>query len=85
MLFEWDENTRQKVIRDHGVDFKDIVAAWLDGLPPSFRSDQKGEARYVGLAEIEGERWAGIFTLREDKLRFDSARKWKRKDGRKLG
>ncbi len=85
MQFEWDENKRQKVIRDHGVDSRDIAAAWLDGLPPSFRSDQEGEERYVGFAKVKDSDWAGIYTLREGNVRFVTARKWKRRDGRKLG
>lgn len=85
MKFEWDENKRKTVINVHGVDFRDVAAAWLDGLPHSFRSDQNGEERYVGIAQIKGQQWAVIYTIREDCIRIISARKWKQKDQRKMG
>ncbi len=85
MRFEWNETKRLKVIRDHGVDFRDLALAWAEGLPPSVRSDQHGEERYVGFAEIKGELWAGIYTIRDGNIRFVTARRWKRRDSRKLG
>jgi uncharacterized protein len=85
LRFEWDENKRQKTIEKHGVDFRDIAAAWIDRPPLGFRSDQNSEERYVGFAKIKGEQWACIYTVREGNIRLISARKWKERDSRKLG
>ena len=85
MKFEWDENKCQKVVSIHSVDFRDVAAHRLMGLPRSFRSDQNGEEFYVGIAQFKGQQWAFIYTLPEDSVRIISARKWKQKVQRKVG
>ncbi len=30
MLFDWDDNKREKVLRDHGIDFLDAMDVWDD-------------------------------------------------------
>lgn len=37
MKFEWGENKCQKVVSIHSVDFRDVAAHGLIGLPRSFR------------------------------------------------
>jgi hypothetical protein len=85
MQFEWDENKRRAVLSKHGVDFRDIARAWLDDDIKGFRSDKGEEERFIGRAILGGRQWAVIYTVRDDRLRLISARKWKNRDDRKLG
>ncbi len=85
MEFEWDENKRLAVLRKHGIDFRDIAKVWIDEAIYAYRSDKAEEERFVGLAQVEGRKWAVIFTFREGRIRLVSSRKWKARDERKMG
>ena len=76
MAFEWDQRKREANLRDHKVDFIDIL--------PLFDSemleivDQRfdyGETRIRCLGEIEGRVYVVVYTWRGVNRRIISARK----------
>lgn len=85
MEFEWDEHKRLRNVAKHGVDFVDVAVALGTSDHVRYRSDQKGEVRFVGCVDVQGRRVAVVYTETDTKVRIISARKWKRRDDRKLG
>lgn len=76
MDLEWDEEKRQKALRERGVDFADAVridiaasVTRIDG-----RSDY-GETRFVTFGTLDGRLHVLCWTQRGDRLRIISLRK----------
>ncbi len=75
MEFEWDEEKRQKVLTERGIDIM-AMSSLLDGRPaysyPSLRGD---EERIVTVAERNGKLFAVVWTEREGRIRIITARR----------
>ena len=76
MEFEWDENKRQDVIRERGVDV--LYAALMFENPVLVRTDDRadyGEDRFIALGHVGEEFFYLVFTPRGQKHRLITA--WK--------
>lgn len=76
MQFEWDENKRQEVIRERGVDILYVALMFENPVltKPDDREDY-GEQRFASLGHVDGEYFTLIHTPRKDKIRLITA--WK--------
>lgn len=63
--FGWDNNKRDRVLRERGIDF-DEVRFIFDRLTIVYRSDRKGEVRYLVFGFLDGVEVAVICTFRDD-------------------
>jgi uncharacterized protein len=61
--FEWDEDKRERNLRDHKIDFEDARQI-VDG--PTFvrRSDREGEHRYMVFGFVNGDETVVVCTFR---------------------
>ena len=75
MDFEWDEDKRQRNIRNHGIDFERAKEIWQGRVleAPSPQSHH-GEERFLAIGESQGRFITVIFTWRGTKRRIISAR-----------
>lgn len=76
MNLEWDEDKRQKTLRERGLDFADVGAVdWESAIfIPDTRRDY-GEARETMMALHEGRLLIIAFTMRNETVRVISMRK----------
>ena len=76
MSFEWDEAKRRRNLRNHGVDFVDVLPLFdgqiLEGIDGRF---DYGETRIRCLGQIRGRVYVVIYTWRGGNRRLISARK----------
>ncbi|MCM2473724.1 BrnT family toxin [Rhizobium sp. CG5] len=76
MDLEWDEEKRQRTLRERGLDFADAVRFDMDA---SFtRIDDRndyGERRFISLGPLDGRLHVLCWTQRGDRLRIISLRK----------
>jgi len=82
IAFEWDEDKRERNLRDHDVDFDDVRQIF-DG--PTFirRSDRGQEARYMVFGFLNGDETVVVCTFREQSCRLISARRARRDESKK--
>jgi uncharacterized protein len=76
MQFEWDENKRQKVIEEHGVDF--LYAALIFDGPVLTSIDNRrdyGEVRELSIGLVDDECFVVAHTSRKGMTRLITA--WK--------
>jgi uncharacterized protein len=76
MQFEWDEQKRQKILSERGVDF--VCAALIfenDVLTKIDNRADYGETRYISLGLVEDECFVVIYTERKGTVRLITA--WK--------
>jgi uncharacterized protein len=75
MEFEWDEEKRQRVLANRGVDLLDMTAL-LDGRPAySYSSHRGDEERMVTVAEFNGKLFAVVWVERDGQTRIITARR----------
>jgi len=69
---EWDENKRQKVLAEHGVDFADAAELFEDENAAVYIDDRRdyGEVRINVYGFVDGQRMRVCFTARADKIRI---------------
>ncbi len=74
--FEWDETKRERNLRDHEVDFVDVLPLFEGAVVESVddRFDY-GETRIRCLGEIRDRVYVVIYTWRGESRRLISARK----------
>jgi len=73
MLFEWNENKRQRNVSDHGVDFIDMTQVF-DGRPTfTYRSPRNDEDRWVTVAIVKDRFYLVVWTPRGERRRIISA------------
>jgi uncharacterized protein len=74
--FEWDPTKREANLQKHGIDFVDAVRIF-EGLVLEHEDRRKeyGEARFLGLGNVEEQLVAVIYTPRGATFRIISARK----------
>ena len=75
MSFEWDENKRQKNLRNHGIDSERAKEIW-QGPVLEAPSPQKhhSEQRFLAIGQSEGRFITVVFTWRGKNRRIISAR-----------
>jgi len=80
--FEWDEDKRERNLRDHNVDFDDARQIFDE---PTFirRSDRGDEVRYMVFGFVNGDETVVICTFRGDNCRLISARRARRDERKK--
>ena len=76
MTYEWDENKRKTNIRQHGIDFADVIRIF-DGPTVEMLDDRfdYGETRFIALGLLNGVVFVVAYTERRDAVRIISARK----------
>jgi uncharacterized protein len=79
--FGWDNNKRDWTVRERGIDFEEVRFVF-DGPTIAYRSDRKGETRYVAFGFLDEREVAVVCTFRGDVCWIISARR-ARKDERK--
>jgi uncharacterized DUF497 family protein len=72
--FEWDELKREANLRKHGIDFLDVRKIF-DDRKIFYRSDRKGESRYMVLGLLDHVVVAVAVTIRKHGCRLISARR----------
>jgi uncharacterized DUF497 family protein len=80
--FGWDDNKRDRVLRERRIDF-DEVRFIFDGPTIVYRSDRKGEVRYLVFGFLDGVEVAVICTFRDDVCWIISARRARRDERKK--
>jgi uncharacterized DUF497 family protein len=81
--FEWNEHKRHTNLKDHGVDFADILPLFGQDAVV-FEDDRKdyGERRYILMGELNGVFFQVAFTIRGTAVRIISARRGNRRERR---
>ena len=79
--FGWDNNKRDWTLRERGIDFHEVRLVF-DGPTLVYRSDRKGEMRYLVFGFLDSVEVAIICTIRDTMCWIISARR-ARKDERK--
>lgn len=79
LMFTWDELKREKVIRDHNVDFKKIIDIFEDSFAIDFEDYEhstEGEIRYgkIGLTAEYG-LIVLFYSYKNEDARFITARR----------
>ena len=73
MRFEWDENKRRRNLRDHDVDFIDMVQIF-DGRPTfTYHSPRSDEDRWGTVGIVNDRFYLVVYTLRKERRRIISA------------
>ena len=81
--YEWDENKRQKIINERGLDIAVLTPMVLAGRQTVFLPDKRqdyGEERWLAFGIVHGLRLCACFTLREDIIRLITIYKVNKKD-----
>lgn len=72
---EWDERKRLRILRERGIDFIDAAKILFERVY-EYRSDRKGETRFVAIGPLEdGTLVAVVYTIRGAKFRIITARR----------
>ena len=82
MDFEWDENKRQRNIRNHGIDFERAKEIWQGSVleVPSSQT-RHGEERFLATGLSAGRLITVVFTWRGTNRRLISARVARQHEG----
>lgn len=75
MEFDWDENKRQAVLADRGIDFVDMTLAFDGRLRLTRSSVRHGEERRVSVAEIHGKLYVVVWMPRPPVIWIITARR----------
>lgn len=84
MKYEWDEVKRKSNIKQHGVDFIDVLPIFknLDNIILEDNRQDYGEVRYILFGEIDKRLFQIAYTLRNSDIRIISARKGNKRERR---
>ncbi len=82
MEFEWDDQKREKNIKNHGVDFISVIPLFQTGSSVYFEDNRKdyGEKRLILMGELKGYLFQVAFTVRGEKIRIISARRGNKRE-----
>ena len=83
MKYEWDENKRQKIIHERGLDIAVLAPMVLAAQDTIFMPDKRqnyGEERWLAWGIVSGLRLCVCFTLRGDIVRLITIYKLNKKD-----
>ncbi len=79
--FEWNAKKRQQNFEKHGIDFDEAIEVFY-GPNILYKSDRKGEERWIAVGETEHRILAVVFTRRGQKIRIISARRARKNEER---
>jgi uncharacterized DUF497 family protein len=84
MKYEWDEVKRQSNIKQHGVDFIDVLPLFNNLSSKKIEDNRRdyGEVRYILLGEINKRLFQVAYTYRDSHIRIISARKGNKREMR---
>ena len=76
MNYEWHEAKRDVNIAKHGIDFMDADLVFEASFKVTVNAtrDQEGGKRLADFAEVEGQVWKLVYTLRGENVRCISLR-----------
>ena len=80
--FGWDNNKRNRVLRERKIDFEEVRFIF-DEPTIAYRSDRKGEMRYIVFGLLDGKEIAVVCTFRDDICWIISARRASRNERKK--
>jgi uncharacterized DUF497 family protein len=83
MEFEFDQRKGQRNKNKHGIDFVEAQALWEDPDRIEIPATTIDEPRFILVGKISEKHWSTIFTYRNGRIRFISARR-SRKEGIEL-
>ena len=63
--FGWDNDKRESTLSERGIDFHEVRSVF-DGPIIAYRSDRKGETRFVVFGFLDGREVAFVCTFRGD-------------------
>jgi len=75
MVFEYDSNKSAANLEEHGIDFENAQALWLDYGGVEINAETSGEKRKILIAKMNNVIWSTIFTYRNKAIRIISVRK----------
>lgn len=76
MKLDWDEDKRERALRERRLDFADVASAeWDDALTAEDTREEYGERRFVSLVPVKGRLCVVAWCLRGATLRVISLRK----------
>ena len=76
MELDWDEDKRERTLRERGLDFAEVASAeWDDALTAEDRREEYGERRFVSLVPIRERLCVVAWCIRGTTLRVISLRK----------
>jgi len=82
-MFEWDKSKAKKNKSKHGIAFADTFAVFEDPNAVTIEDFRSDEQRYVTIGmDAFGRILVVVYTWRDDKIRFISARKAMRSEVR---
>ena len=82
MNFEWD-GQKSRTNRDkHGIDFETAKALWLDDRRVEIEMTFPDEKRWALVAQVGGNTWTAIYTVRDESIRLISVRRARPKEVR---
>ena len=84
MGYEWDETKRQRNVRQHGLDFLDVLPCFADPqrlIEEDARRDY-GERHFHLLCPLRGHLYHVTFTERGENIRLISARRANKREQR---
>ena len=83
MRYQWDRNKAATNLNKHGIDFADAASVFFDELAITIFDDRFEEERFVTVGvDIFNRILVVVYTMRDDEIRFISARKATRKERR---
>jgi uncharacterized DUF497 family protein len=84
MEFEWDENKRAEVAREHGVDLVEAILIF-EGHRLTWRDNRRdyGEVREISIGMADGVCLVVVHTVRDEVVRLITAWKGGRREQRK--
>jgi len=82
MKFEWDEEKRQRLLRERGVDFGDAFRLFDGRAAVTERSVRGPEARWRTTAIIDGRAMTVVWTMRGESIRIVTMRRAHAKEER---
>jgi uncharacterized DUF497 family protein len=84
MKYEWDENKRQRNIKQHEIDFLYVLPLFANKKAISFEDNRYdyGEVRHILFGEIDERLFQVAYTLRGSTIRVISARKANKRERR---
>lgn len=75
MDFEFDKRKSRSNAEKHGIDFEMAQSLWFDPQRIVVKARSETESRYALIANLSGQIWTAVFTLREERIRIISVRR----------
>ena len=81
MRFEYDPNKSESNKEKHGIDFQESQVLWNDPGRITIQSIKEiDEPRHLIIGIIDGNHWAAITTIRNDRTRIISVRRARKRE-----